>query len=428
MHNVVKEAQARRPRTVGRTAGRAGRLVALTGAVVGLAIMGDSLMYSILPLAAPGLGIALPLVGVLLSANRLVRLVSNLWASRFYERMHPRLPFLVSTGLGLAATLVYGWATGFWLFLVARLVWGIAWSGLRQGGYQAVWTGPATVKGRLTGLLWGLVRLGSAISVLAGGWLFDRYGYQAAVGMAITAALLALPVALSVRWPKTGELPLARLKAADGDTQQFDATWRGVLQQPVLRWLVTAGFFEYLLSAIVVSTTAVFVAQKIGQGDGFSGLAVGVATLTGVLQGVRWLTDLGLGPLVGAASDRIGQDNAAAIVGLVLLTALSGVVLLPPLAAIGCLLVVLLCDGALHIVMSAAATGAALTTARPHALIGLFTTTTDAGSALGPLVAYSLVTAVGLPVVYVSGGTLLGLTLLRFWQESRRAPAGMVVS
>lgn len=402
---------------------RAGRLVALAGTVVGLAIMGDSLMYSILPLAAPGLGISLPLVGVLLSANRLVRLVSNTWAGHFYERLHPRLPFLISTGLGLVATLVYGLATGFWLFLAARLVWGIAWSGLRQGGYQAVWAGEAAAKGRLTGLLWGLVRLGSAISVLVGGWLYDHYGYGAAVGMAIAAAILALPVALSVRWPITGHGHGSQAANGGRNPAAIEATWRGVLQRPSLRWLVTTGFFEYLLSAIVVSTTAIFVAQQIGQGDSLGGLGVGVATLTGLLQGVRWLTDLGLGPLVGAVSDRIGQDNAAAIVGLVLLTALVGAVLLPPVGAIACLFVILLCDGALHIVMSAAATGAALTTARPHAFIGVFTTTTDAGSALGPLVAYSLVTAAGLHTVYLSGGALLAVALLRFWQEARRAAA-----
>jgi predicted MFS family arabinose efflux permease len=138
---------------------------------------------------------------------------------------------------------------------------------------------------------------------------------------------------------------------------------------------------------------------------------------------VRWLTVLGLGPLVGAASDRFGQDIAAAIAGSILLTALVGAVMLPSAGAIACLFVILLCDGALHIVMSAAATGVALTTARPHAFIGVFTTTTDAGSALGPLLAYSLVAAVGLPAVYLSGGALLAVALLRFWQESRRAAA-----
>ncbi len=400
-----------------RTARRAVWLVASVGATVGLAIMGDSLMYSILPLAAPSLGIALPLVGVLLSANRLVRLLSNLGASRFYERMPAKWPFVISVVLGLAATLAYGVVTGFALFLGARLLWGIAWSGLRQGGYQAVWAGAPTARGRLTGLLWGLVRLGSAISVLAGGWLYDRYGYEAAVGMAIAAALLALPVGLAIRWP-VAERPETH---AHRERSAGDSGWAAAFGSPVLRWLVTAGFFEYLLSGVVVSTTAVFVAEKLGQGNGLAGLGIGAATLTGMLHGVRWLTDLGLGPLVGAASDRIGQDNAAALVGLVLVAALLGAVTLSPVGAILCLFVILLCDGALHIVMSAAATGAALTTPRPHTFVGVFTTTTDAGSALGPLVAYSLVVAVGLPVVYLGVGGLLALALARFWWQSRRS-------
>jgi hypothetical protein len=81
--------------------------------------------------------------------------------------------------------------------------------------------------------------------------------------------------------------------------------------------------------------------------------------------------------------------------------------------------VVLLADGALHIVMSAAASGVAITTTRPHAFVGVFTTTTDAGSALGPLVAYSLVTSVGLSLVYGVLSALLLATVLQYWRLAR---------
>ena len=67
-------------------ASRPTRLVLVSGLVIALCIVGDSYLYSILPLEAANLGIALPLVGVLLSANRLVRLISNTWASRLFER------------------------------------------------------------------------------------------------------------------------------------------------------------------------------------------------------------------------------------------------------------------------------------------------------------------------------------------------------
>ena len=143
--------------------------------------MGDSFLYGLLPLEAKNLGIALPLVGVLLSANRLVRLISNTWASAIFERLGPRTPFILAAVLSLITTALYGVGWGFVVFLLARLGWGIAWSALRQGGYQAVWTGSESARGRLTGLLWGLVRLGSAFSVLAGGYLRDRFGYRAAI-------------------------------------------------------------------------------------------------------------------------------------------------------------------------------------------------------------------------------------------------------
>ncbi|HXF64062.1 MAG TPA: MFS transporter [Caldilineaceae bacterium] len=405
-------------------AARAGWLVASVGSVIGLSIMGDSLLYSVLPLAAPALGLTLPQVGVLLSANRLVRLLSNAWAGRIYERLGPRRPFLGAVLVGLVATLLYGLAAGFVLFLAARLLWGIAWSGLRQGGYQAVWTGAPAIKGRLTGLLWGLVRLGSAISVMAGGLLYDRYGYSAAVAMAIGAAMAAAVVALAVQWRMARTEPDDPPEEAEADAAPVETAgpWRLTLVRPVQRWLTVASFFEYLLSGIVVSTTAIFVAQQ-ATGAGSSGWGLGVATITGMLHGVRWLSDLGLGPVVGAISDHIGQDHAAAAVGVILVAALVGAVTLPPLAALVCLFVVLLCDGALHVVMSAAASGAALTSARPHAFIGVYTTTSDAGSALGPLVAYSLAVVVGLPALYFAGGACLALALGQYWRAAQQKAA-----
>ena len=83
------------------------------------------------------------MVGVLLSANRLVRLISNTWASGLFERWGPKRPFAAATILALLTTAIYRWAAALLFFLPARMGWGIAWSALRQGGYQAIWTGGA---------------------------------------------------------------------------------------------------------------------------------------------------------------------------------------------------------------------------------------------------------------------------------------------
>ena len=392
-----------------------GRLVAAVGSCIGLSIMGDSLLYSILPLAAPALGIALPMVGVLLSVNRLVRLLSNGWASRVFERFGAKGPFFGALAIGLLATLLYNAGLGVAVFLAARMLWGVAWSGLRQAGYQAVWTGDAAQKGQLTGLLWGLVRLGSAISVLAGGLLYDRFGYGAAVGMAMGSALLALPLGWIVRWPPE-VAPRAHHAPAAVSAQPG---WRFMWALPAGRWLTIAGFFEYLFSGVVVSTTALFVSQRVGGADGQVAVMLGVATLTGLLHGVRWMTDLALGPLVGALSDRIGQANTALAVVVLQAVAVTGALPAPPLAAIFCLFVMLIGDGSLHIVMSAAATGVAVGSPRPHAVVGVFTTASDAGSALGPLIAYSLAGAFGLTTIYAGLGAILFVTVGQFWRVTQ---------
>lgn len=402
-----------------------GWLVAIVGGCVGLSIMGDSLMYTILPLAAPSLGIPLSLVGVLLSANRFVRLLSNAAASRVFERFGPRFPFIGSVVLGAISTLLYGIQAGFVVFLIARLLWGISWSGLRQGGYQAIWTGEASQKGRLSGLLWGLIRLGSAIGVMIGGYLFDRSGYSTAILFVIVTAVLAVPISLLFRWgevhqPVIKDKEESSEKKAEPVQHSSDGGWISAWERPLQRWLVVAGFFQYLLSGVVVSTTAVFLDQRLGGETGVLWMGFGIATLTGAMHGVRWITDLSLGPAVGALSDRIGQAKTAAVVVAILVAGLMGALFLQPLFAILCLFIVLLCDGALHIVMSAAASGVAITTARPHAFVGVFTTVTDGGSALGPLVAYSLVTAVGLPLVYGVLAVLLLVTVLQYWNSSRR--------
>ncbi|MFQ5576959.1 MAG: MFS transporter [Anaerolineae bacterium] len=278
------------------------RLVLVVAVAVGLSIMGDSLMYGLLPIEAENLGIALPLVGVLLSANRLVRLASNTWAGVVFDRFGPHRPFVAATVLGLAAAVIYGVGWGFAVFLLARAGWGVAWSALRQGGYQAIWGGDEAKKGRLMGVLWGVVRLGSAISVLAGGFLRDRFGYRVAAQSVAAMTALAIPVALFMRWP---DVPLAREEAAESSL----AGWRMAARTPPRRWLLVAAFVDGMVEGILVSTAALFLTERVGAETPPALLGVGVGTVAGLLLAVRFSSSLVFGPAIGALSDRLGQPQ-----------------------------------------------------------------------------------------------------------------------
>ncbi len=381
-------------------------------------------MYSILPLEAGNLGISLSLVGVLLSANRFIRLISNGWASFVFERWGARLPFIIVSLLGLISTALYGIGWGFVTFLCARMLWGVAWSGLRQGGYQAVWHGGQATKGRLTGLLWGIVRLGSATAVLGGGLLYDRYGYDVTIGVVTLLTALALPVALKIHWPlalhRTPSVKISLTQSQPSNNQFQWAIWRELLRTPVVRWLLGAGAIQLYLSGVVVSTTSIYLAERLQASESSLLFGVGVATITGLLQGVRWLSDITIGPTIGRISDRVGQARMALLLALIALLAIIGLATLTNLFALLCLFLYFLCDSGINVTLSAAASGVALQSERPHHLIGAYTTAGDLGSALGPLLAFSVGRYLGLPLTYVVTALVGMLIVGRYFQLSRQ--------
>ena len=394
------------------------RLVTATAAVIGLCILGDSFLYGLLPLEAKNLGIALPLVGILLSANRLVRLISNTWASAVFERLGPRTPFILAAVLSLITTALYGVGWGFAVFLFARLGWGIAWSALRQGGYQAIWTGAESARGRLTGLMWGIIRLGSAASVLMGGYLRDRFGYRAAILCVTAVTVLAIPVALSIRWPRGAEFRLRPLPA-NGRGSSL-AGWRAVLATGLGRQLLAAGFMDRVFEGIVISTTSLFLASRFGSSELLTGLGIRVGTIAGLLLALRWLSDLIFGPTIGALSDKLGRLRTLAVIVCGMSAAVVGVVNLAGLPLLLCLAMMFVGSVGLNTTLNAAANSAALQAERPHIFVGVYTTVADAGSALGPLLAYSLGVVLNLNVLYILTGSVLLVTVLIYTRLAAR--------
>ncbi len=387
------------------------RLTLWVSLVIGLTIMGDSLLYSLLPLAAPRLGIALPLVGVLLSANRLIRLGSNTPVSVLFARWGPRRPFLGATWLALVAVVLYGLAPGFGLFLLARLLWGIAWSGLRQGGYQMIWTGGERQRGRLMGLQWGVIRLGSAISVLVGGVLFDRYGYRAAVAVIALFVAMGLPLAWFLSWP--GEATRQVLRPL----QQRRILWFHPPEGAPQRWVVVSGLAQSLLEAITVSTVALFLARHVSSGWTLAYLG----TASGVLLALRWLSNLVFAPGFGWLADRVGHSRTALGLawGISLLAAAA--FFLPGVGAVVALGGIFVGNAGLVVLLSAIANSLALRTRTPHVLVGTFTTAVDAGLAVGPLLAYAVAPSFSLGGLYLAAAGITLLVVTRLALSLQRA-------
>lgn len=385
------------------------KVVMLAGLVIAFGIMGDSLMYSLLPLEAENLGIPLSLVGVLLSANRLVRLISNSWASLAFERWGPKIPFLVATLLGIVSTILYGGSYGFWVFLFARTIWGVAWSGFRQGGYQAVWGASEAAKGRLMGILWGIVRLGSGFSVLVGGYIYDQFGYAKAVSLVALITVISLPISVYFPWPKTPPQPERRKKPRRFHSLQaaFSTSSR--------RWLLAAGFMDTLFEGILGSTASLFLQRQISEDFNI----LGIGALAGLLLALRYVSGIVFGPFFGFLSDKIGQARILPLLTAAMLVSMMAALNLSGLWGLLCLALVFFCGSGTFTTLNAAASGLAQRTEHPHQFVGVFNTAIDAGAAVGPLLAFSAMGASGFSLLYLGSLAVLLFCAINFFSSER---------
>jgi MFS family permease len=143
-------------------------------------------------------------------------------------------------------------------------------------------------------------------------------------------------------------------------------------------------------------------------GGALTALGLGVGVVAGAVLATRWLSDLAVGPLLGFAADRFGQLRVAVFLLSVVLTSLTLSLFLGGLPALAPFLLVLVLSTGVNVTLDAVANGVALRTASsPQHFVGVYATLSDGGSALGPLLALPLVSAVGFAPVYLPAGAFL---------------------
>jgi predicted MFS family arabinose efflux permease len=386
------------------------RPVLLVGAITALALIGDSMLYVVLPVYWQDAGLtALWQVGILLSINRLVRLPLNPVIGWLYQRIPIKAGLAAAVALAAVTTSGYGWGKGFALWLVLRSVWGLAWSFLRMGGYLTViGCSNETNRGRLMGMYNGIWRIGSLAGFLLGGLLVPLVGLSAVSTAFGLAALAGLPViALSVL-PEVGRTE----RSARAGAAKQSALWSGPASQILL-----VGLAVSLLQAVVGATLTYIIDANHSDGAGilFAGIVVSSTALSGALQALRFAWEPFLAARFGALSD--GPRGRAPYLIAALFASAVGYSLLPwniPLPLwIAVVLFVMLAGTALTTLTDAIAAD----TARSTSVIALMTAyivTTDLGAALGPALAYlTLHSAYGLEATFLSCAVVF--VLLGLW-------------
>ena len=250
------------------------RPVVFIGLATAFSLLGDQALYAVLPVYYGSLGLSAIEVGILLSANRWIRLWTNDLAHRIVgsndTASRHRLLFVGSLGLGVLTTAAYGLTTSFVTLLLARLAWGLSWSFIRHLGVQAIMVERGYQRaGHTMGLYNGISRAGSVAGLLGGALLVDLAGFQAGMLWLAGFTLLSLPI---------GAL------GHPGVDRPLTAPGSGVLP----RALQLGGFAVGIVGpGFVMSTLGASLssyAVESGSGDDLAGAAI----LTGLLLAARY--------------------------------------------------------------------------------------------------------------------------------------------
>ncbi|WPB55590.1 MFS transporter [Xylophilus sp. GOD-11R] len=152
---------------------------------------GDALLYLLLPLYASDFGLTLPEVGLLLAANRLVRIAGYGWVARFYAERGDRPTLTGALVAASACCLVYGTLSGMWLLIGARLVWGLCFGAFNLST-QALAVEEPLGAARRAGISRALTALGPMVALPLGAWVTLMAGPRAIFFVAAIGALCGL--------------------------------------------------------------------------------------------------------------------------------------------------------------------------------------------------------------------------------------------
>ncbi|MBC8503926.1 MAG: MFS transporter [Anaerolineales bacterium] len=279
-------------------------IITLLGIGTAISLLGDATLYTVLPhpSVAAQVGVKLSMVGILLGANRAVRLLLNGPVGLLYDRL-PRRPLLItSLSVGALSSVLYALGKGFWPLFAGRIMWGLAWSLLWIGGNAVVLDiSQETDRGQLSGRYQMWFILGVASSSLLGGLMTDLVGFRN--GQWISALLIGLAALLwFFLFPETRGDMQSQTPESTKRMERVPIPWGTVLATSLPIF-----FARFIGWGVLAATAILWLSDLIGEGMKFGNIYIPIATLTGIYTAITMLTSIGSAPASGFFSDLIGR-------------------------------------------------------------------------------------------------------------------------
>ncbi|HEY6983556.1 MFS transporter [Reyranella sp.] len=266
--------------------------MALPGLVIAFGMIGDGLLYAVLPLYHQDFGLSLGMVGVLLSLNRWIRLFANSAVAHLGERLGPHALMIAAAIGSVISTALYGLAASTGVQIAARMLWGISFAGLNLATLAYAVSDRANA-GKRVGLSRAAIGVVQALSLVGGAWMVLQVGARSTFVILGGVTLVAFAAALA----------LPRLPPEPASTRGF--------RLPVPHRLEVWGFMLGFAGDGVFLLTLAFLMKD-------SITSVEPVLATAMLLALRWLVEITTGPVGGWVGDRFGARRAAIVNGVVL--------------------------------------------------------------------------------------------------------------
>ncbi|MBC8242568.1 MAG: MFS transporter [Alphaproteobacteria bacterium] len=255
----------------------------LSSGALSLALLGDSLIYVVLPVNAEAFGVSLFWVGILLAANRVIRTFTYGFVAHFGQRVGLRNLCIIACITSVLSTVSYGVFQGWAPLLGGRLLWGLSYAALLLVtlGYAA---SDRAKTGTRVGSSRAVTQLGPVLALTGGAWLAGVVGPQDVFLVCGLLSLVALPMAfmLPVRLEGAAKPPASRpAMLPKPDRLDMLIFWIGVGAD---------GIFVMTMTIMLARQTSLEVAMISG----------------GALLAGRHIAGIVAAPLAGIIADRVG--------------------------------------------------------------------------------------------------------------------------
>lgn len=374
-------------------------------------LYGDTTVYTILPLYIEQAGITLTEAGILMGINRLVRLVFNVISGYLYDIGNSKKLFISYLTAGAVSTLMFGLFSGFWPLFAARVIWGIAWSGIIIGGTTMLLqhSDPAS-KGKWIGVHHSWMMSGSALWAVMGAFLAEKIGFHASMTIGCVLSFICTFVVF-LMLPKT-EQSLIQTSTDGKPTLGITVTKKKKLSFAVIKGfdkkLYLTGavicMSRFIFSGFVISLVSVIVKEKISPFF----IAIGVSALAGIVSSGKTVVGIIVSPIIGFLSDK--SKNRWQIIIVILLLGTAGLFLLTLPAPFFTLLGLFLCA-----IPASSLLVLTRTFVSDHywgrdiqgQAVGFIYTAGDLGSAVGPPLALYLLSHISLGFMFTVSAIVL---------------------